>query len=47
MINNTIEIFDDGELDEKATVNYQLTVQNEGNREVSRKLSFYNLEKYT
>lgn len=37
-------IFDDGELNEKATVNYRLTVQNESGRNVSRKLAYYNLE---
>ncbi|MFT8670027.1 MAG: RhuM family protein [Liquorilactobacillus hordei] len=37
-------IFEDGELDEKATVNYKLTVQKEGDREVSREVSFYNLD---
>lgn len=37
-------IFDDQELDETATVNQQLTVQNEGDREVSRAISFYNLD---
>ena len=37
-------IFEDGELLEKATVNYQLTVQNEGTREVRRKVAYYNLD---
>lgn len=37
-------IFDDQELDEKATVNQQLTVQKEGGREVSRSLTLYNLD---
>jgi len=37
-------IFDDGELDEKATVNYQLTVQTEGARKVSRDIAYYNLD---
>ncbi|MEX0381281.1 RhuM family protein [Leuconostoc sp. MS02] len=37
-------IFDDGELVEKATVNYRLTVQAEGSREISRQLAFYNLD---
>jgi hypothetical protein len=37
-------IFDDQELDEKATVNQQLTVQKEGEREVSRSLTLYNLD---
>lgn len=37
-------IFDDQELEETATVNQQLIVQNEGDREVSRAISFYNLD---
>lgn len=37
-------IIDDGELTEQATVNYQLTVQKEGNRDVSRNVAFYNLD---
>lgn len=37
-------IYDDKELDEQATVNQQLTVQNEGRREVSRTISLYNLD---
>lgn len=37
-------IYDDQELDEKATVNCQLTVQNEGGREVSRTITLYNLD---
>ncbi len=37
-------IFEDGELLEKATVNYQLTVQNEGTRKVRRKVACYNLD---
>jgi len=37
-------IFDDQELGETATVNQQLIVQNEGDREVSRAISFYNLD---
>jgi hypothetical protein len=37
-------IYDDHELDERATVNQQLTVQTEGNREVSRTIAFYNLD---
>lgn len=37
-------IFEDRELLEKATVNYQLTVQNEGTREVRRKVACYNLD---
>lgn len=35
---------DKQELDEAATVNYELTVQKEGEREVSRNISFYNLD---
>ena len=34
----------DGELEERATVNYKLTVQQEGNRKISRKLAYYNLD---
>ena len=37
-------IFEDQELDEQATVNQQLTVQNEGAREVSRSIALYNLD---
>jgi hypothetical protein len=37
-------IFDDEELNEKATVNHQLTVQKEGEREVSRNIALYNLD---
>ncbi|KAA9307034.1 virulence RhuM family protein [Streptococcus anginosus] len=37
-------IFDDGELSEEATVNYKLTVQNEGNRSVQRNVAYYNLD---
>jgi hypothetical protein len=37
-------IYNDGELDERATVNQKLTVQNEGDREVSRKITLYNLD---
>lgn len=37
-------IYDDRELDEKATVNQQLTVQKEGAREVSRTITLYNLD---
>jgi hypothetical protein len=37
-------IFEEGELLEKATVNYQLIVQNEGTREVRRKVAYYNLD---
>ena len=37
-------IFGDGELDESSTVNYQLTVQNEGARQIERKVAFYNLD---
>ena len=31
-------------MEEKATVNHQLTVQNEGNRDVSRNIALYNLD---
>jgi len=37
-------IYDDHELDDKATVNQQLTVQKEGEREVSRAITLYNLD---
>ena len=37
-------IFLEGELEESATVNYKLTVQKEGNRKISRKLAYYNLD---
>ncbi len=37
-------IFSDGELNEKRTVNYKLTVQNEGVRSVSREVAFYSLD---
>lgn len=37
-------IYEDQELDERATVNPQLTVQKEGSREVSRTLTLYNLD---
>lgn len=37
-------IYAENELDEKATVNQQLTVQGEGNREVSRNITLYNLD---
>lgn len=36
-------IYAENELDEKATVNHELTVQNEGSREVSRNIALYNL----
>ncbi|KYK81944.1 2-hydroxyacid dehydrogenase [Aggregatibacter actinomycetemcomitans SC383s] len=36
-------IFDENEMDEQATVNFQLTVQNESGREVSRKIALYPL----
>ena len=37
-------IYLEGELEERATVNYKLTVQKEGNRKISRKLAYYNLD---
>lgn len=37
-------IFNDGELEKKATVEDFSIVQNEGNRQVERKMTFYNLE---
>jgi hypothetical protein len=38
------EIFNSGELDEKATTRKIRVVQNEGERQVTRKLDFYNLD---
>lgn len=38
-------IYDDNELDEKATVNQKLTVQKEGEREVSRSITLETVEK--
>ena len=35
-------IFLDGELDEKSTVNYKLTVEKEGKKEIKRKVACYN-----
>ena len=40
---HTKAIFDEGELSEKATVNYELTVQQEGQRIVNRKVAYYAL----
>ena len=37
-------IFEEGELDQKATVKKFLTVQKEGNREIKRELEYYNLD---
>ncbi|UTC76733.1 virulence RhuM family protein [Treponema sp. OMZ 799] len=37
-------IFDDGELYEASTVNYKLTVQNEGQRTIQRKIAYYSLD---
>ena len=37
-------IFDDNELDPSATVKESLTVQSEGNRQVKRKITHYNLD---
>lgn len=37
-------ILEDGELSEDSTVNYQLTVQKEGNREIERNIAVYNLD---
>ena len=39
-----LNIFEEKELDEKATVKDFLTVQQEGNRKVKRKLTYYNLD---
>ncbi|MAC35349.1 virulence RhuM family protein [Parahaliea mediterranea] len=37
-------IFEDNELDQEGTVKESLTVQSEGNRQVKRKISYYNLD---
>lgn len=37
-------IFKDGELDEISTVNYKLTVQKEGTREINRQVAYYSLD---
>jgi len=37
-------VFSEGELEEKSTVKEYLTVQTEGNRQVSRKIEHYNLD---
>ena len=37
-------IFEDSELSEMSTVNYQLTVQKEGKRKVKRQVAYYNLD---
>lgn len=37
-------ILNDGELNEDSTVNYKLTVQNEGGRNISRKIAYYSLD---
>ena len=36
-------IFDEREFDENSTVNFQLTVQNEGGREIKRQIAYYPL----
>lgn len=36
-------IFEENELDENSTVNFQLTVQNEGGREIKRRMAYYPL----
>lgn len=41
---HTIEIFKSQELEKSSTVKKYLTVQKEGNREVSRELEHYNLD---
>ncbi len=38
-------IYDENELDEVSTVRKFRTVQNEGNRQVSREMTYYNLDK--
>ena len=37
-------VFKEGELEQEATVKVYLTVQNEGNRKVTRKVKYYNLD---
>ena len=37
-------IYNDGELSEDLTVNYYLTVQQEGSRSTQRSIQYYNLE---
>ena len=37
-------ILSDGELNEASTVNYKLTVQNEGGRNISRSIAYYSLD---
>lgn len=37
-------IFEEGELDEKATVAFFATVQQEGNRQIERQIQYYNLD---
>ena len=37
-------VLEDGELEESSTVNYQLTVQKEGDRAIERRIAFYNLD---
>ena len=37
-------VFKEGELEQEATVKEYLTVQKEGNREVTRKVKYYNLD---
>ena len=38
-------IYEEGELEREATISILETVQNEGNRQVKRKLEYYNLKK--
>ncbi|MCI7680827.1 MAG: virulence RhuM family protein, partial [Fusobacterium necrophorum] len=37
-------IFQDNELEESPTVNYKLTVQKEGNRDIRRQVAYYSLD---
>ena len=41
---HTKNIFEEGELSPEATVKESLTVQTEGNRQVNRVISYYNLD---
>ena len=39
-----VGVYEEGELDPKATVKKYLTVRREGNRQVERSLEYYNLD---
>ncbi len=44
MSKHLANIYESGELDQEATVSILETVQQEGNRNVTRKMEFYNLD---